>query len=253
MFAQFFLLARSMPAMHRAATSQNSQRPLRAWLLRRRFPQRVRRILDSPAPKRHRPRFPQAKTAPVFPSPRQRSPVCPSTPPPCVPPFCVPPREFLSAVPSRSRESPAQVLRRSSRSKFSAPASAPRRKPKAASQRNAFPATKQTRTAPVHLRARACESGGSLRCAVRQARRTSKVAPAQDSPRRPRPRVLDSVFFRRAVRYAVHSSLAIIPAFPSPVNADARIGALMIKGERFPTERLRLVSAGCGPCARLRR
>src|SRR5713226_3732012 len=149
MFAQLSPLARSMPAMHRAATSQNFPHLPRVLLLRPRFPRRVRRIQDSPAPKRHPPRFPQAKTAPVFPSPR-----------PCVPPFCVPPREFLSAVPSRSRESPAQVLRRSSRSKFLAPASAPRRKLKAASQKNVFPATRQTRTAPAHLRARACESGG---------------------------------------------------------------------------------------------
>src|SRR5713226_4781628 len=221
MFAQLSPLARSMPAMHRAATSQNFPHLPRVLLLRPRFPRRVRRIQDSPAPKRHPPRFPQAKTAPVFPSPRQRSPVCPSTPRPCVPPFCVPPREFLSAVPSRSRESPAQVLRRSSRSKFLAPASAPRRKLKAASQKNVFPATRQTHTAPVRLPGHAYGLGGSLRCATRRARRTSKAAPAQDSPRRPRPRVLDSVFFRRAVREAGQSSLASIAAFPSPVNATS--------------------------------
>src|SRR5882762_1497936 len=219
--AQRVLLARSALVVRRATTSQNFRRPLRASHLRPRLPQHARRIRDSPAPKQHRLRFPRAKTPPASPSPQSRFPVCPSTPPPCVPPFCVPRLEFSLAAPDRSHESPARVPRRSSRSKSSAPEPAPRRKPKATSQKNVFPARRQTRTAPAHLRAHECGSGGLLRYAARRVRRTSKAAPARRSPRRPRPRALDSVFFRQAVREAGQSSLASIAAFPSPVNAQA--------------------------------
>src|SRR6267154_592236 len=221
--AHCVLLARSTLVVRRATTSQNFQRPLRASHLRPRLLQHARRIRDSPAPKRHRPRFPRAKTPPASPSPQSRFPVCPSTPPPCVPPFCVPRLEFSLAAPDRSHESPARVPRRSSRSKSSAPEPAPRRKPKAASQKNAFPARRQTRTAPAHLPAHGCGSGGSLRCAARRARRRSKAAPARGTPRRPRPRALGSVFFRRAVREAGQSSFASIAAFPSPVNAHSTV------------------------------
>src|SRR6266704_2328333 len=98
------------------------------------------------------------------------------------------------------------------------PALAPHRKRKAASQRNAFRARKQSRTAPAHLHAHGCGSRASLRCGARQARRTSKAVPARGSRRRPRPRALDSVFFRRAIREAGQSSHASIAAFSSPVN-----------------------------------
>src|SRR5216684_1012035 len=219
--AQRVLLARSALVVRRGATSQNSQRPPRAWLLRLRFPRRARRIRDSPAPKQHRLRFPRAKTPPASPSPQSRFPVCPSTPPPCVPPFCVPRLEFSSAAPNRSHESPAQVPLRSSRSKSSAPRSAPRRKPKAASQKNVFRARRQTHTAPAHLRAHECGLGGLLQYATRREWRTSRAGPARRSPLRLRPRALDAVFFRRGVREAGQSSLASIAAFPSPVNAQA--------------------------------
>src|SRR6266478_7099139 len=223
MFAPLVLSARSTTAMRRATIFQNFRCPPRASLQLRRFLRRVRRIPGSPARTPHPPRFPQVMRPPVSPSPRPRLPVCPLTRPPCAPPSCAPRREFSSAVPGRAREAPARVLRRSSRSRFSAPASAPLQKPKEAFQRNVFRAPKQTRTAPAHLPAHGCGSGGSLRCAARRARRRSKAAPARGIPRRPRPRALDSVFFRRAVREADQSSSASIAAFPSPVNANRGI------------------------------
>src|SRR5260370_5662421 len=149
--APLVLSARSMTAMHHAITSQNSPRPLRASLRPQRFPRRVRRIPGSPARTPRPPRFPRPTTALVSRSPRPRLPACPSTPRPCAPPSCAPHREFSSGAPGRSRESPARVLRRSSPTGFSAPASAPHRKPKGASQKNVFRAPRQTRTAPAHL------------------------------------------------------------------------------------------------------
>src|SRR6266446_1317634 len=146
-------------------------------------------------------------------------PACPLIPPPCVLRFFFRRREFSSGAPDRSRELPAPILPRSSRSKSSAPASAPHRKRIAASQKNVFRAPTQIRTVSGHLPAHAYGSGESLRCAARRAQRTSKAGPAQGTRRRPRPRALGSVFFRRAVREAGQSSLASIAAFPSPVNA----------------------------------
>src|SRR5713226_10440 len=223
---RYDLLARSMTAMRRAANSRNSPRLLRASLRPRRLPRRVRRIPGSPARTPRPPRFPRATTALVSRSPRPRLPACLSTRPPCAPPSCAPRREFSSNARGRSRESPARVLRRSSPTGSSAPASAPRRKPKAASQKNAFPARRQIRIAPAHLPAHGCGSRGSLRCANRRARRTWRAAPARGSPRRPRQRAPDSVFFRRAVREAGQSSFASIAAFPSPVNATPRVQIL---------------------------
>src|SRR5260370_30854499 len=220
---RYDLLARSMTAMRRAANSRNSPRLLRASLRPQRFPPRVRRIPGSPARTPRPPRFPRATRAPVSRSPRPRLPVCLSTRPPCAPPSCAPRRQFSSNARGRARESPARVLRRSSPTGSSAPASAPRRKPKAASQKNAFPARRQIRIAPAHLPAHGCGSRGSLRCANRRARRTSRAAPARGTPRRPRQRAPDSVFFRQAVREAGQSSLATIAAFPSPVNAPLRL------------------------------
>src|SRR5229473_3757963 len=214
------LLARSTTVRRRAATSQNSQHPPRASPLPRRFPPPAPRIPSSPALKSHPPRFPQAKKPPVSRLPRLPLPIYLSTRQPCAPPSCAPRREFSSAAPGRSREWPARVPRRSSRSKFSALASGPRLMLKAAFQKNVSPATTQIHTTPAHLPARGYESGGSLRCAVRPARRTSRAAPVRRSPRHPRPRALDSVFSRRAVREAGQSSSASIAAFPSPVNAD---------------------------------
>src|SRR5216683_2978410 len=223
---RYDLLACSMTAMRLATTSQNSPRLLRASLRPQRFPPRVRRIPGSPARTPRPPRFPRATTALVSRSPRPRLPACLSTRPPCAPPSCAPRREFSSNARGRSRESPARVLRRSSPTGSSAPASAPRRKPKAASQKNAFPARRQIRIAPAHLPAHGCGSRGSLRCANRRERRTSRAAPARGSPRRPRQRAPDSVFFRQAVREAGQSSLASIAAFPSPVNATPRVQIL---------------------------
>src|SRR5882762_5342755 len=251
--AQRVLLARSALVVRRATTSQNFHRPLRASHLRPRLPQHARRIRDSPAPKRHRPRFPQAKTPPASPSPQSRFPVCPSTPPPCVPPFCVPRLEFSSAAPDRCPESPAQVPLRSSRSESSAPGSVLRRKPKAASQKNVSRATRQSRTAPAHLRAHECGLGGLLRCAARRERRTSRAAPARRSPLRLHPRALDAVFFPRAAREAGQSSLASIAAFPSPVNAQAENQRFNETTERLEVARFGGTSAGCGLCEPLRR
>src|SRR6202521_485017 len=219
--APLVLSVYSTTARRHATIFQNFRCPPRASPQLRRFPLRARRIPGSRAQTPHPPRFPQGMTARASLIPPPWIPVCLLTRPPCAPPSCAPRREFLSAVPGRSRESRARVLRRSSRSRFSAPASAPPRKPKAAFQRNVFRAPKQTHTAPAHLPAHGCGSGGSLRCAARRARRRSKAAPARGIPRRPRPRALDSVFFRRAVREAGQSSFASIAAFPSPVNAHS--------------------------------
>src|SRR6266436_19243 len=213
----------SMTAAPRAAISQNFPCPPRAWLLPPRLPPFARRIPDSPARKSHPPRRPRAKPPTAFRPLWPQSPACPSIPPPCAPRFFFRRREFSSGAPDRSRESPAPVLPHSSRSEFSAPASAPRRKRKAASRKNVFPAPTQTRTAPAHLPAHGYGSRESLRCAARRARRTSKAGPARGTRRRPRPRALGSVFFRRAVREAGQSSLASIAAFPSPVNAKQGI------------------------------
>src|SRR5260370_496746 len=223
------LSARSTTAMPCAATSQNSRRPLCAWLLRRRLPRRAHRSKDSPAQKRHQPRFPQANTLPAFPPPQSRFPICPSTPPPCVPPSCGPRREFSSAAPGRSRESPAQVPLRSFRSKSSAPESAPRRKPKAASQKNVFPARRQNRTAPAHLRAHGCGSGGSLRCAARRARRTSKAATARRCPRRTRPLAIYTVLFSD---YFGKFSLVRWKVVEHAMHPSARGGVGIIHDER---------------------
>src|SRR6266436_4319256 len=218
-FARLVPSAPSRTAAPRAAVFQNSRCLRRASLLPPRFPPFVRRIPDSPAPKL-RPLRRQRATPPVSRPLSPRFPACPSIPPPCALRFFFRRREFSSAAPDRFRESPGPVLPRSSRSKSSVPASAPRRTPKAASRKNVFRAPTQTRTAPAHLPARVCGSGGSLRCAARRARRTSRAGPARGTRRRPRPRALGSVSFRRAVREAGQSSFASIAAFPSPVNAN---------------------------------
>src|SRR6266404_4888007 len=222
-FARLVPSAPSRTATPRAAVFRNSRCLPRASLLPPRLPLFARRIPDSRAPKSRplrRPRaMPPLVSRPLLP----QSPACPSIPPPCAQRFFFRRRGFSSAAPDRSRESPEPVLQRSFRSKSSAPASAPRRKRKAASQKNVFPAPTQTHTAPAHLPARVCGLGESLRCAARRGPRTSKAGPARGTRRRPRPRALGSVFFRRAVREAGQSSLASIAAFPSPVNAKQGI------------------------------
>src|SRR6266436_6336886 len=124
---RFVPSAQSMTAAPRAAVFQNSRCLRCASLLPPRLPPRARRIPDSPARKSHPPRRPQAMPPPVSPPLSPQLPACPSIPPPCAQRFFFRRREFSSAAPDRSRESPAPVLPRSSRSKSSAPASAPRR------------------------------------------------------------------------------------------------------------------------------
>src|SRR6266852_2353695 len=220
---RFVPSAPSRTAAPRAAVFQNSRCLRRASLLPPRLPPFARRIPDSPAPKLRPLRRLRAKPPPASRPLLPQFPACPSIPPPCALRFFFRRREFSSGAPDRFRESPAPVLPRSSRSKSSAPASAPRRTRKATSQKNASRAPTQTRTAPTHLPVHAYGSGGSLRYAARRARRTSRAGPARGTRRRPRPRALGSVSFRRAVRGAGQSSLASIAAFPSPVNAKHRI------------------------------
>src|SRR2546425_2557004 len=149
---RFVPSAQSMTAAPRAAVFQISRCLRCASLLPPCLPPHARRIPDSPARKSHPPRCPQAMRPPVSRPLSPQLPACPSIPPPCAQRFFFRRREFSSAAPDRSRESPAPVLPRSSRSKSSAPASAPRRRRKGASQRNVFPAPTQNHTVPAHLR-----------------------------------------------------------------------------------------------------
>jgi len=225
--ARHVLSVHSTTARHRAAISQNLPRPFRASLRLPRFPRRVRRIpglrARTPRPppipagvedagflRLHRHGFQfvlqfdhHGRSAVLRPTPGNS-------------------RQPHQVAPANRR---ARVLRRSSRSKFSAPASAPRRKPKAASQKNAFPARIQTRTVPsASSRTWGVDQDGSLRCAARRARRRSKAVPARGTPRRPRPRALGSVFFSasRPRSVANHRS-PVLPLFLRPFNAHSTV------------------------------
>src|SRR6185312_17518643 len=102
-----------------------------------------------------------------------------STRPPCARQSCVQHRESSSAAPGRCCESRAQALPHSCPTKFSAPATAPHRKPKATSQKNVFLAKKENHTAPEHLRAHAYESAASLRYADHPGLRRSREEPTR--------------------------------------------------------------------------
>src|ERR1700722_1147709 len=205
--------------MQRATIFQNWLNRIPCVLRQRFFPPRARRIPGSPAPKLHRPPHPRANSPLVFLFPRSPRPACLLIPPPCARRFFCPLPVFASIVPDHFRESQALIRPRSFPTKFSTPGSVPRPTPKAAFQKGVFHARKQSHTTIARLRARENESAESLRCAVRQARRTSIAAPAPRIPRRPHPPAPGSVFFRRAFRATGQSCPQSIDDAPRSVNA----------------------------------